>query len=237
MNAANMKPIFLGITLLLSLFYSCEKDQEEQQTITVLSDFSDGEDGWEAGFSEYSGDNAEIYELEAGLAMLPPPLDESKAAYRISGMNRSDDLFMYLTKRVEGLKPETRYRAEFALQIGSDAPSGAVGAGGAPGESVGIGIGLTTDRPVSVPDQNNFYRMNIDKIQQCCTDGEDMVVIGNVANGTEEATYTLIERSGEFSAMTDQQGVLWLIVGTDSGFEGKTTLYYAEIKVLLEEII
>ena len=167
---------------------------------------------------------------------MPPPLDENEPAYRISGMNRSDDLFMYFTKRVDGLRPSTLYNATFTLHIASDARSGGVGAGGAPGESVGIGVGLTIEEPVSEPDENNFYQMNIGKIQQCCTDGSDMVVIGDVANGTDEYVYTLIERAGSFSAMTDDQGVLWLIVGTDSGFEGRTTLYYSSIEVTLEAI-
>lgn len=227
--------LFNGVGILLLIFASCEKNDGIDRTINVRSDFSEGKDGWEAGFSEYSGNNEESYELEEGIAPLPAPLD-GKSAYRISGMNRSDDLFMYLTKRVQGLKPGTRYQGQFLVKLASDAPTGGVGAGGAPGESVGIGVGLTTDKPTSSPDEHNFYRMNIDKIQQCCTDGTDMVVIGDVANGTNDNVYTSIGRTGSFSAKTDYQGVLWLIVGTDSGYEGRTTLYYTSIEVVFEEI-
>ncbi|MGK6350796.1 hypothetical protein [Parapedobacter sp. DT-150] len=229
--------LFGGIITLLLFSLSCEKEEDGgNQPITIHSDFSDGKDGWQAGFSEYNGDDPEIYELVEDIAPLPPPLDGSRSAYRISGNNRSDDLFMYLTKRVQGLKPNTRYNGKFVILVASDARSGGVGAGGAPGESVGIGVGLTVDQPLSAPDENNFYRMNIDKIQQCCTDGSDMVVIGDIANGTEEYVYTMLERTGEFSAVTDHQGILWLIVGTDSGYEGQTTLYYSSIEVVLEEI-
>jgi len=236
-NEMSMKKLLLntaGITLLV--FSSCLKNEGSHQVITVHSDFSEGKDGWQADFSEYSGDNEESYELEEGLAPLPAPLNDGQSAYRISGMNRSDDLFMYLTKRVQGLKPGVRYHGRFTLQLASNAPSGGVGAGGAPGESVGIGVGLTADKPVSSPDEQNFYRMNIGKIQQCCTDGTDMVVIGDVANGTNDDTYAPIERTGGFSAETDHQGVLWLVVGTDSGYEGRTTLYYTSVEVVLEEI-
>src|SRR5690606_5315235 len=231
-----MLRLLMGATSILLFFISCEKDEGSGSPKTVYSDFSNGEDGWQAGFSEYNGDNVESYELEHGIAPLPPPLDETKMAYRISGMNRSDDLFMYLTKRVQGLEPGVTYKGRFTIQIASDARSGGVGAGGAPGESVGLGIGLTVDQPTSIPDEDNFYRMNIDKIQQCCTDGDDMAIIGNVANGKSEYVYTFIERTGEFSATTDHQGVLWIIIGTDSGYEGKTTLYYAGIEVILEKI-
>lgn len=231
-----MRRLLFSAAVSFLLFVSCKKEEGSDPSMTIHSDFSDGKDGWQAGFSEYNGDHAESYELEEGIAPLPSPLDETKMAYRISGMNRSDDLFMYLSKRVQGLQPGVTYKGKFTIQIASDAKSGGVGAGGAPGESVGLGIGLTVDQPTSSPDENNFYRMNIDKIQQCCTDGDDMVVIGNVANGKDEYEYTLIERTGEFSATTDHQGVLWITVGTDSGYEGKTTLYYANMEVILEKI-
>ena len=230
------KMFFNGFGILFLALSSCLKNEGTHQVITVSSDFSEGKDGWQAGFSEYSGNNEESYELEEGLSPLPPPLDNGQTAYRISGMNRSDDLFMYLAKRVQGLKPDVRYHGRFTVKLASNAPSGGVGAGGAPGESVGIGIGLTTDKPISVADEDNFYRMNIGKIQQCCTDGTDMVVIGDVSNGTDEDVFAPIERTGGFSAETDHQGVLWLVVGTDSGYEGRTTLYYTDIEVVLEEI-
>src|SRR5690606_9550051 len=127
-----MKKIrFSGLAITLLIFFSaCLKNEGTYQTVTVHSDFSAGKDGWQADFSEYNGDNKEIYELEEGLAPLPAPLDNGQSAYRISGMNRSDDLFMYLTKRVQGLKPGKRYNGRFTVQLASNAPSGGVGAGG-----------------------------------------------------------------------------------------------------------
>lgn len=234
-----MKRLIVGcacVFICLFVFSGCKEDGANDERLLLMSDFRHDKDGWQAGFSEYNGNQEDSYELEEELAMLPAPLDEAKQAYRISGMNRSDDLFMYLTRKIEGLKPNTLYRASFSLEIASNAISDGVGAGGAPGEAVGIGVGLTAVAPISEPDENNFYRMNIGKIQQCCTDGDDMTVIGNVANGTDDPVYTLIQRSGEFSALTNDQGQLWVIVGTDSGFEGKTDLYYSRIQVLFDKL-
>src|SRR5690606_27578627 len=98
------KLLFSGVGIVMLVFTSCLKNDGTPQLITVSSDFSEGKDGWQAGFSEYSGDNEDSYELEEGIAPLPPPLDDGQSAYRISGMNRSDDLFMYFSKRVQGLK-------------------------------------------------------------------------------------------------------------------------------------
>ena len=228
--------LIISCLALSSLLPACKKDRDPKTELIIDSDFSDGKQGWIAGFAEYNGDNVATYELEEGLAILPSPLDASRQAYRISGSNRSDDLFMYLKKHIEGLKPLARYRAIFTLEIASNAPSGGVGAGGAPGEGVGVGVGLTIQEPLSAPDANNFYKMNIGKFNQCCTNGEDMVVIGNVANGESDYGYKLISRNGEFTAPVDAEGGVWLIVGTDSGFEGITTLYYSRIRVELLEV-
>jgi hypothetical protein len=233
-----MKRLFLFIsvsTACLVAFSGCKKDEDPENNLLISSDFVDSKDGWQAGFAEYDGDSEGIYELEEELAMLPEPLDQSKRAYKVSGMNRSDDLFMYLKRKVTGLEPNTRYKASFDVQLASSARSGGIGAGGAPGEGVGIGIGVTSIEPVATANDDNFYEMNIDKINQCCTDGEDMKVIGNVANGTDEYVYKLIDRNGEFAGQTDAEGNLWLIIGTDSGFEGLTTLYYNNIEVKLEK--
>lgn len=213
---------------------SCKKDDDHNdQEQIVKSDFSTGKDGWTAGFAEYDADQEESYELYEDLNSLPAPLDENRQAYLLSGMNRSDDLFMYLKRQVSGLKPNTQYQIDFNIQLASDARSGGVGAGGAPGEAVGVGVGATPTEPIATTNDDNFLQMNIDKINQCCTDGKDMVVIGNVANGGDSYTYKLIEREGTYMATSDATGNLWLIVGTDSGYEGKTTLYYTLIEARL----
>ena len=75
--------------------------------------------------------------------------------------------------------------------------------------------------------------MNIDKNNQA-NSGEDMKVLGDFANGTDSnayATKTLVYDSGELQARTNEKGELWLIVGTDSGFESTTTIFYNKIQV------
>lgn len=223
--------------LLIFVIFACSKDEREGASEQSFhTDFASGKDNWVAGFADYSGNNVEIYELKEELSHLPEPLDTQKQAYMLSGINRSDDLFMYLKKQLTGFKPLTAYSINFTIQLASDAISGGVGAGGAPGEAVGIGVGASVIEPLARSNENNFYQMNIDKINQCCTDGEDMVVIGNVANGGDVYEYKMLERAGEFQVTTDAEGNIWVLVGTDSGYEGKTTLYYSTIRMKITEI-
>jgi hypothetical protein len=69
-----------------------------------------------------------------------------------------------------------------------------------------------------------------------------MINIGDMANRnlTPETagSYELMERNSsglEFEVTAGENGVVWFIVGTDSGFEGLTTLYYDTITVILEQ--
>ena len=68
-----------------------------------------------------------------------------------------------------------------------------------------------------------------------------MINIANLANPNitpdTAGAYELMEQNSvgrDFDVSADSNGVVWFIVGTDSGFEGLTTLYYDTISVVLE---
>jgi hypothetical protein len=145
---------------------------------------------------------------------------------------------MFFKVRVDGLKPDTVYQAAFDLELATDVPGGMMGIGGSPGESVYVKAGATAVEPVAEVDATDgWLRMNIDMGSQS-QGGEDMIVLGNIAyepDGTEEAGQWVLKpmdnEGHPFSAKTDEDGALWLILGTDSGFEGLTAVYYAQITV------
>lgn len=220
------------------LFLSCNDDDSDVNLppqMEVNDQFNGDKKGWTAGFSDYPVKMESDWKLEEGIANLPAPLDTQKKGFRISGNNHSDDLFMYFKKKVAGLKPNQEYNAAFTLEFASDAPSeGWAGVGGAP-NAVSVGIGVASIEPKTTVDNLDHYRMNIDKIQQK-NDGKDMKVIGDIGNGTDKVGYKLLTKTGEFKGKTDASGNLWLIFGTDSGFEATTTLYYTSVKVKLTEV-
>jgi hypothetical protein len=148
---------------------------------------------------------------------------------------------MFLKKKVEGLRPNTTYQVVYYLILASNAPSGAVGIGGSPAEGVYLKVGASAREPRKINNGDGFYEMNIDKGNQA-EGGSDMVVIGNIAISEGASGYELITRDNEphpwdchlpFSITTAADGTLWLMAGTDSGFEGTTTLYYDQIRVLI----
>ena len=96
--------------------------------------------------------------------------------------------------------------------------------------------GASTVEPVAAEERNRYLRMNIDKGNQA-NGGEDMVVLGNVAHGElvnrEYRIKTLDNMDLPLSVSTDAEGRVWLIVGTDSGFEGLSAFYYSRISYTL----
>ncbi|MEM9325658.1 MAG: hypothetical protein AAGA85_08385 [Bacteroidota bacterium] len=221
---------------------SCgDDDSEVSPEIQFTYDFTSGTEGWTGDFADYPNDEGveEFYELDFTHSTLPEPLETNLGSLKQSGSNRSDDLFMFVKKQVTGLEPNQDYAVTIRIEIATDAASGAVGIGGAPGESVYLKAGATAIEPRKVlDDTDNHFRMNIDKGNQS-QDGDDMKNIGDFANGTDEFTYVLktLETNIPLLATADSNGELWVTVGTDSGFEGITTIYYNTIEVSINAII
>ena len=79
--------------------------------------------------------------------------------------------------------------------------------------------------------------MNVDKGNQY-SGGDSMVVLGNVAHqevvNREYRIKTLDGLDLPVTVEADDAGRVWLVVGTDSGFEGLTALYDARISFTLD---
>ena len=203
---------------------------------TLTFDFDRGAQGFMAGFADYSPAHEEIYELTSGHRALPPPL-ESQSGLFISGVNRSGDLFMFFKGPVVGLTPGARYTVDVSVEIASSTPVGCFGIGGPPGEAVWIKAGATAEEPLAVMD-GSYLRMNID-IGNQSTSGIQAVVLGNIANSRqcEQSLRWEIKaldgKSTPAGISVPADGRVWLLIGADSGFEGKTEVYFTRASVTL----
>jgi hypothetical protein len=165
---------------------------------------------------------------------LPAPLD-SRLGYFVAGTNRSADLFMFIWREVAGLAPNQRYRVEVDVTIATNIGRNCAGVGASPGEGVVIKAGASPARPATTL-LNNRFAVNFEKDRNPLPIGGDQVVtIGNFANSSENCsagTYELkalsstVTRSGFVTS--NESGRLWLVLGTDSGFEGRTEIYYLD---------
>ena len=229
----------LRVPILFGLFPVILGDgcaSSDDRTVSIA--FRDGEHGWRSGFADYPEGADEAFELTAGLAPVPAPVGGQ--GFRSSGNNHSDSLFMFLAGRVEDLLPTTRYRVSMEVEFASNAGSGCVGVGGSPGESVFFKAGASAIEPKAVVVETangRNWQMNVDKGAQSQSGG-DALVLGDIAVTTSCTTPTYVKKvltsPAPQSAETATDGSLWLMVGTDSGFEATTTLYYLGVTATLE---
>jgi len=207
---------------------------------TITVDFRQSDQGWVAGFADYPVGEDAFYKLASDYRPLPDPVSSSGNGLYISGQNRSDDLWMYYKGQIAGFSPSSRYRVTFQVEIATSVPNGCVGVGGAPGEAVTVKAGVSEIEPDRI-DQAGFWIMNLDKGQQT-TSGENALAIGDMANTItcgEEPQWQLKRLSSGLDGIvvtTDGTGAVWLFVGTDSGFESTTSVYYTQVVASFQEI-
>lgn len=223
-----MKPHLLPLLACSWLLASCEIDTVNRSA--HYYDFNQGNQQWQAGFSDYPSDNADIYQLDSGIRNLPTGF--AGKGFYLAGMNRSDDLFMYIKRKITGLEPSSRYQLSVSVRFLTNAGKNCMGVGGAPGESVYLKFGYAEQEPM----QAGYY-LNVDKGNQS-QDGTHARVFGNIAaadadcNGGKFAG-KIVTGAGDtpLQFTSNADGTVWVFIGTDSGFEGLTRLYYQELEL------
>lgn len=236
----------LFIIPLLGLLSACGSDNDADQlnpdSKMLRINFNEDSAGWKAGFADYPAGEAVFYELSSGAVTLPASLGTNRKGYQLSGNNHSDDLYMFIAKKFEGLEPNSRYEFQFKLSFGTNAQKNCMGVGGAPGESVWIKAGASKTEPLAVNNGAGELLMNIDKGNQA-VGGSDALVLGNFANerecGDSNTSYmkkTLQSEAGAFTTVTAADGSIWILLSTDSGFEATTTIYFMSAEVIANKL-
>ncbi len=227
-----------GSLLLACLLAGCSGDRVDfDAPVERVLEFREGDQGVSTGFADYPEGEEDFYELDAGWEPVPG-LDGVNGLY-LSGNNHSDDLFMYFARPLTGLAPRRRYLVRIHLDYATNVGADCVGVGGSPGGSVYVKAGLSPIEPVAKIDGEGMRRMNIDKGSQS-SGGSDAMVLGDMAGGRpgcEDNPYEIksADSAGQsFTTMSDGDGSLWLLAGTDSGFEGTTRIYFTRMTVRLD---
>ncbi|MCC5865215.1 MAG: hypothetical protein JJU31_08870 [Wenzhouxiangella sp.] len=226
----------------------CREDRPFEQVMRFS--FQHGPSDFDVLFLDYPEGEEEFFELDWGHASLPAPWD-SRSGLFLEGANRSDDLMMLLQRPIDGLKPDTPYLLQLEMQLLSNEPSGCVGIGGSPGDSVYLKLGAASQAVAveledsGLPDVPPMRRPSIDLGIQS-QPGEFSRVVGTLANGQDDSLcsdegrpWVLQRRHTDgqpLEAVTDGNGRLWVFALSDSGFEGKTRWYLTEFTVRLQPV-
>jgi hypothetical protein len=234
------------LTLLLAAFLlqACggsdggSSQPKPPDTVERIFDFGQGSAAWVSGSSDYS-DLTAPNDVIAEVRSLPNPL--TGTGYFQSGTNRSDDLFLYIKSPVDGLVPGLTYLLSANLQFLTQVPSGCAGVGGSPGESVWLVLAAASAEPRNQISGGDT-RLNIDRGNQS-KGGSNGVVLGTMANTVKDCGEPRWESkalstplSNRLSVKADEKGVIWVLIGFDSGFEALSQLYYQRLSLSLEPI-
>ncbi len=231
-------PLFIVISLIrsISLFGA--------QEIVNEFTFSNSNHGWVGEFADYPVGGESFFELAWGWENLPVEISTSSTnltkGFFLTGNNHSDDLFMFAKRQIEGLQPNAFYDLIFSVWIESNVSSGfSVGIGGSPGKSVFFKVGASCEEPKKVL-LNDYYLLNVDKGNQASS-GKNALVIGDLespALDPYDSRYCPKQLGHRIPlrAQSDSQGRLWIFLGTDSGFEGTSKFYIAQVNLQLDKV-
>ena len=220
--------------------------------VSVSFDFRNGALGWQAGFARYPPDTDRdgFYQLLAEIRSLPAELGVNGTGFYIQGNNHSDALVMFMKRRLstdDGMVAGQTYQVNYTIVFASSAPSGCFGAGGSPGDSVNLRAGASPAEPLALLGIFRPFRdldMNIDIGGGGGPNKNGLAAsfAGTIANGQPcdlgPHPWVSIQRSHQHTTLVNanSRGELWLLVATDSGFEGLTALYYQRIDVTLTPV-
>lgn len=222
----------LGVAAAIGMSILAGTAAAKETTAGLTFDFNQNDGGFTPIFSDYPNEQGveEFYELRSGHEEVP--IAEAGKGLFLSGNNHSDDLFMGYYKDLIGLVPETEYQFTVRFQLATNVGNDMIGIGGAPGESVFVKCGVASKEPENSLDSLNHFCLNIDKGSQS-TSGSDMIVVGNLAKEeiNRPGEYEFNEIETKVIARTDEVGTAYLVIGTDSGFEGVTSYYLDDISV------
>lgn len=208
---------------------------------SVTFDFEKDDAGFTPIYADYPDSEGveEFYEFQHDYGKVP--IDGAGNGIFISGNNHSDDLFMGYVKALEGFAPARTYHFSVSFKLATDVEGGLVGVGGSPGESVTVKCGVTQTAPAVLPVASGsftYYRLNIDAGRQS-NGGKDMVVVGDMAKAENNrpGEYEFKEFTAEFDTAANVLGEVYLVIGTDSGFEATTSYYLDDISITWEEAV
>jgi hypothetical protein len=244
--------VFKRLTIVLLVFTTFTLLALAQGTppqVSVGFDFRNGALGWQAGFARYppATDKDGFYQLLAEIRSLPTDLGVSGTGFYLQGNNHSDALVMFMKRRLnvnDRIVAGQTYQVNFTIVFASIAPTGCSGVGGSPGDSVTLRAGASPAEPLALltpfmPVQD--LDMNID-IAGGVKDGIAASSAGTIANGqpcdANSHSWVSIQRNHQHTTLVNanSKGEIWLFVGTDSGYEALTSLYYQRIDVTLTPV-
>src|SRR5262245_6026697 len=120
---------------------------------SFVSDFESGYQDWIPDFADYNVQDSTRMGLQHKHQAMPTVTPAQKGIF-MTGHNYSDDLFLWMKRRITGLTPNASYSIAFTIDLVTDMPPDGIGGG-----TLTLKAGATAVEPKKVV-SNGMYRMN-----------------------------------------------------------------------------
>jgi len=181
--------------------------------------------------------------MNSGVYPMPDGLEGK--GFLLQGNNHSDDMDMHLVRKLgpsEGVQANADYDVAVTVDLAGDAPTDVAGVGGSP--NLEIKARAMTQAPTEYEYAGSHVRFKgIDMSPQTGTDvGVNGVCSTDTSQGGEpkcpkgRIPFRLNQGqpSRPIHVRSNASGEFWLTVGSHSGFESFSAIYYARIRVELQ---
>jgi len=213
--------------LFLGLFGCAAQDSTEIVDLLTAFDFADGSQSWEGGISDYPvGYNDSLVNVDYSIKVLSNLPLEGSDGLRISADNPHGDLFYFFKREIRDLVPNKRYKIDFEFLVytqlltQSDKLSS---------EELYLKIGAVNYEPdlqqVNWQNALEYMVLNVDKGETNAESGDDIVNVGSIKELTSKTAEAISGNTYDFliEVVSDKEGVIWLVIGVDSGIKSQLT--------------
>lgn len=222
------------LVILISLSACNSEERNNVDPVrTVISEFETGSEGWIADYALYNRADTTKIAFKMERDSLPAVIDSTRWSLRMEGTNVGDSIFMFLKKQIVGLNPGKTYNVSFDIDLATNYPDLPNGSG----KTINLKAGASATEPVKTPSDKFYYNISIKK-GLWDQDGAEMSILGDFTNTALRSVYELVNRTSHSKNITvkpDSTGTIWVCVGEDTRYKGKTVFYYDKIKVTLTE--
>jgi len=216
-------------------------------------DFETGAQGWEALFVGVPVESNEYTDLEvlptSDHRSLPKGIDRDGKALFVTGESNGPGMGLYLKRSIEGLTPGATYDVYFDVKMATQTPNCLIGIGGGSGGTRAVAAAIS-EEPTRIREDGRYVDMYVlDEGSESDLDfppsSSEPSVLGTTANGipceqAREMNYPwrlkrLKSGSEAWSVKANENGKVWVLVGTWSAYYNPLSFYYDEIAVRFEE--
>jgi len=220
------------LVLLLGLSACNSEERNNVDPVrTMISEFDTGLEGWRGDYALYNKADTTKIGFRMERDSLPAIIDSTRWSLRLEATNAGDSIFLFLKKKMTGLNPDKTYTIDFDIDVASNFPDLPNGSG----KNINIKAGASATEPVKL---GNTYLTPSIKKGLWDKDGAEMAIIGDVVNKASRAVYEIINRKNDSKTIAvkpDANGTIWICIGEDTRYDGKTVLYYDRIKIVCTE--